>query len=457
MKEAGGSRKTAVVLIDGEHYPDVTVATLEYIENEQGYELAALVFLGGTEKVPDPGRFSYRSVPLYSGAGEIEELRRALADHKADMVIDLSDEPVLDYQRRFRLVCETLSIGVDYVGADFHFKAPNKPFLCDKPSIGIWGTGKRVGKTAVSGYAARYLTDKGTRTCVLTMGRGGPAQPELLSNPLEVDDGYLRRRVEEGRHAASDHFEDAMMGDVVTVGCRRCGGGLAGEPYYSNVAEGAELACRQECDVILFEGSGASIPPAGVDAVLLTVSALQPIEYILGYLGPYRLLHSDVVVITMCEEHLVSRETLGRIEDGILSINCRTQIVRTVFRPRPVAPVENRKVFVVSTAPLKGVRDQANHLGAEYGVEIVGYSPNLADREKLQADLAEAHSAEVLITELKAAGVDTVSRYAFDNGKDLVYMDNVPMAVSGDLDSGIDLLETIAKSKALERKIDSAE
>lgn len=457
MKEVIGSSKTAVALIDGEHYPDVTAATLEFIENEQGYRLAALVFLGGTEKLPDPDRFSYKSVPLYSGAGEIEELRRALADHGADTVIDLSDEPVLDYQRRFRLVSEALSMGVDYKGADFHFRAPKRPFLCDKPSIGIWGTGKRVGKTAVSGYTARYLNGKGTRTCVLTMGRGGPARPELLSNPSEVDDGYLRRRVEEGRHAASDHFEDAMMGDIVAVGCRRCGGGLAGEPYYSNVAEGARLACIQDCDVVLFEGSGASIPPVGVDAVLLTVSALQPVENILGYLGPYRFLLSDIVVMTMCEEHLISEEALGKIEDGILSVNCRAHIVRTVFKPRPVASIDGKKVFVVSTAPMEGVKDQANHLGAEYGARIVGYSSNLADRDKLENDLAGAGDAEVLLTELKAAGVDTVSRYAFDEGKDLVYMDNVPVAVSGDLDSELDLLETIAKSKVLERRLENTE
>lgn len=453
MNKADDIRKSAVALVDGEHYPDVIMGTLDYIENEQGYDIAALIFLGGTEKLPDPEELSYKSVPVYSGAGDIEELRRALAEHEAGTVIDLSDEPVLDYQRRFRLICESLALGTDYRGSDFYFKAPERPFLCGKPSIGIWGTGKRVGKTAISGYAARYLNNKGITTCVLTMGRGGPVEPELLETPEDVNDTFLTRRVEEGRHAASDHFEDAMMGGLVAVGCRRCGGGLAGEPYYSNVAEGARIACEQDCEVVLFEGSGASMPPVGVDAVLLTVSAVQPMESILGYMGPYRLLLSDVVVITMCEEYLVSPETLGEIEDGILAINDRVHIVKTVFRPKPLGDIGNKKIYVTSTAGKTGAKAQAYYLEEKYGAEVIGYSPNLADRKRLKSDLEESFAAEVLLTELKAAGVDTVSRFAREYGKELMYMDNVPVSVGGDLDSQIDLLEVIAKNKSLERKL----
>lgn len=453
MSRVEGSGKSAVALIDGEHYPDVTMAALEFIENCQGYNLVALVFLGGTEKLPDPEKLEYKSVPIYSGAGGIEELRRALLENNAGTVIDLSDEPVLDYQRRFRLICEALSLGVDYRGADFYFEAPVRPFLCEKPSIGIWGTGKRVGKTAISGYAARYLNGKGITTCVLTMGRGGPREPELLSRPEAVDNGFLIERVEEGRHAASDHFEDAMMGGLVAVGCRRCGGGLAGEPYYSNVAEGAALACAQECEIVLFEGSGASIPPAGVDAVLLTISAAQAPESMLGYLGPYRLLLSDVVVITMCEDYLITPEAIGEIEEGILAINDRVHIVKTVFRPRPLGNIDNRKVYLASTAGKTGAEIQACYLEEKYGAEVIGYSHNLADRKKLTCDLEESAGADVLLTELKAAGVDTVSRFALEQGKELVYVDNVPVSKGGDLDSQIDLLEVIAKNKSLERKL----
>ena len=31
---------------------------------------------------------------------------------------------------------------------------------------------------------------------------------------------------EKGVHAASDHWEDALMSRILTIGCRRCGGGM---------------------------------------------------------------------------------------------------------------------------------------------------------------------------------------------------------------------------------------
>ena len=34
-----------------------------------------------------------------------------------------------------------------------------------------------------------------------------------------------------GLHAASDYFEDAVLAGVMTIGCRRCGGGMAGAAF----------------------------------------------------------------------------------------------------------------------------------------------------------------------------------------------------------------------------------
>jgi len=437
----------AIALIDGEHYPDVTLDALRSLEESRGYRLEALVFLGGTEKLADITAFTFGGVPVYRGGGQVEDLRRALNKHGVDVVLDLSDEPVVGYRERFRLISESLAHGVSYRGADFFFEAPHRPRTCRRPSVGVWGSGKRVGKTALSGYMARYLAGKGARPCVLTMGRGGPAEPELLERPFEVDDEYLRRRVAQGRHAASDHFEDAMMGQVVTVGCRRCGGGMAGEPFFSNVGEGALIACGQDSDLVIFEGSGAAIPPVGVDAALLVLSAAQPNEYALGYLGPYRLLISDVIVITMCEDSLVSIEKLRKLVDGILSINPEVEVVKTVFRPRPVGDLEGRKVFLASTAPSEAVSIQGRYLEEEYGAVMVGESSNLADRLRLEDDLRRAAEAEVLLTELKAAGVDTVSLFAERTGKELVYMENLPVAVDGSLEKAIDCLEVLARER----------
>ena len=447
MKEKTGSGVYAIALVDGEHYPDVIRDALRHLEETAGYLLSAIVFLGGTEKLADVSTLSYRGLPVYSGSRSVEDLRRAIEENPCDMVLDLSDEPILGYRERFVLISETLSRGVSYRGADFCFEAPRRPFICARPSIGVWGSGKRVGKTAVSGYMARYLAEKSVRPCVLTMGRGGPEEPELLGSPEEIKDPYLRLRVEQGFHAASDHFEDAMMANVVTVGCRRCGGGMAGEPFYSNVEKGAEIACSQDCDIVVFEGSGAAIPPVGVDAVLLVVSAVQPHEYILEYLGRYRLLLSDVVVVTICEDFLVSSDKLGKLIDGILSINPGVKVVKTVFRPRPLGDLQGKRIFLTSTTPEEAVGVQAGHLEREYGAVVVGASSSLADRRKLEKDLEGAAGAEVLVTELKAAGVDTVSMFAERQGKELVYMENIPVSIDGNLEELIDHLVALAREK----------
>jgi cyclic 2,3-diphosphoglycerate synthase len=451
--EPGSGRgMKAIALVDGEHYPDVTSAALAHIEDVLGYHLGAIVFLGGTEKISDLEGFDHRGVTVYSGKEREAVLRRAIDEAAPEVVIDLSDEPVLGYDERFRLISEALARGVSYLGADFAFEAPPRPFLCDKPSIGIIGTGKRVGKTALAGFTARRLSETGVRPCVCTMGRGGPAEPELLLAPAEVTDSYLRARALDGRHAASDHFEDAMMAGVVAVGCRRCGGGMAGKPFFSNVPEGAAIACAQQADVVIFEGSGAAIPPAGMDSIMLVAGANQPLHYILGYLGPYRLLLSDLLVVTMCDEILVSSEKLRKLIDGVCSINPEVKVVKTVFRPRPLGELRERKVFLTSTAPPEAICQQEQHLAAEYGARIVGTSANLADRKRLAADLAGAREAEVLLTELKAAGVDTVSLFAKENNKELVYLENLPVAVDGDsLEEEIDHLAAAARERAAGR------
>ena len=86
------------------------------------------------------------------------------------------------------------------------------------------------------------------------MGRGGPPEPELRETPPSVAE--LLELARSGRHAASDYLEDALLGEIVSVGARRCGGGLAGAVGYSNVAEAAELALERHPELVIFEGSG---------------------------------------------------------------------------------------------------------------------------------------------------------------------------------------------------------
>ena len=65
-----------------------------------------------------------------------------------------------------------------YEGADFRFDPPRFEPI-GLPSLAVIGTGKRVGKTAVTGHVARMLA-RDRRVVVVAMGRGGPAEPEVV-------------------------------------------------------------------------------------------------------------------------------------------------------------------------------------------------------------------------------------------------------------------------------------
>src|SRR5207253_4727757 len=210
------------------------------------------------------------------------------------VVVDLSDEPVLGPRERFRLASRVLAAGLPYVGPDFRFEPPAfEPFAL--PSLAVVGTGKRVGKTAVTGHIARLLAqDRGL--IVVAMGRGGPPEPELAEVRPTLE--RLLELSREGRHAASDYLETAALAGVVTIGCRRCGGGLAGSPGESNILAGAALAAEREPDLVIFDGSGAAIPPVEVGARVLVTSSAQPLDVATGYLNAYRILISDLVVVT---------------------------------------------------------------------------------------------------------------------------------------------------------------
>ena len=172
------------------------------------------------------------------------------------------------------------------------------------PALAVIGTGKRVGKTAVSGWLARRL-DAARRAdggvVVVAMGRGGPPEPELVLGGDGLGAAELLAASRAGRHAASDCYEDAVLAGVTAIGCRRCGGGLAGMPFDDNVREALPLVDGRGAALAVIEGSGAVVPPVAGDATLCVAGAGQPVDYVAGYLGTYRLLLSDALVLTQCE------------------------------------------------------------------------------------------------------------------------------------------------------------
>lgn len=430
-----------LVVVDGEHYPPVVEAAIE-TERLRSREIVAVVMAGGREKLPAGGVASMAGVTVRTG-DPAAELRRAIRETSPELVVDLSDEPVLDYRRRHRLISLALLEGVPYEGADFRFSPPPRPRLARKPSMAIIGTGKRTGKTAVAGLAARSLTAAGRRPVIVAMGRGGPSEPEILrGDAVDLVPADLLAWADAGKHAASDYIEDALLARVPTVGCRRCGGGLAGGVAISNVPEGIEVANGLPGDMMILEGSGSAIPPAHADVTGLVVPAAVPDESLLGYLGPYRLLLSDFVLVTMGDVPSGPDSRASVVVSLIQSVfrslkgndfRDEPRIVRTVFRPTPTRSVEGASVMVATTAPEEAGGSLKKHLEDHHGCRVTTVIHALADRRKLKGELEAGRSgADVLLCEVKAAGVDVATRWALGSRMDVIYMDNVPHGIEDD-------------------------
>ena len=399
--------------MDGEHYAPVVHDALR----ELPYEFVGAVLVGGTEKLR--GGEDY-GVPLVAG---VEEGIAALAP---DVVVDLSDEPVLGPVERFALASRVLARGVPYVGADFRLDPPERlPF--ELPSIVIAGTGKRMGKTAVTGHLARLLASD-RRVVVVAMGRGGPPEPEVVTVQPTVE--ALVELSRSGRHAASDYLETAALTGVPTVGCRRCGGGLAGGVASSNVAEGSALARDLRPDLVLFDGSGSALPPVAADRTIVVVAGHQDPAVAGGYLNAFRLRLADLAIVTMAEEGMRSEweGVLGAVRK---TVRDGTPVVVALLRPRPMEDVHGRSTAYFCTAPPVAHDVLAAHLREAHGADVVHVSGNLANRELLRDELRRI-DADLFLVELKAAAVDVVAEAALARGARVVLAANDVVDASGE-------------------------
>ncbi len=421
----------AIALVDGEHYPPVVRAALAAVGRDD--QIVAAVLLGGTEKLrgaPDYG------VPLEdAGRDAAAGMLAAARKHAAGRVVDLSDEPVLSERERFRLVSHALAAGLSYRGADFEFWPPPRP-AAGVPAIAVIGTGKRIGKTAVCGHMARLLGER-HRLVLVAMGRGGPEQPELVdgaAEPPTLDDLLARSRA--GQHAASDFLEDAALAGVTAVGARRCGSGLAGTPFLSNVEEAVALARGRDPELLLLEGSGAALPPVAADRTVLVTSASRPAADLEIGLGPYRVLVSDVVVITMSEAPLAESHQVEAVRAAVLAARPDATVVAVVLRPHPIEPIDGERVALFTTAGEAIHAGLASFLRDEHGADVTAVVGSLSDRTALAADLDSpgVRAAATYLIEIKAAAIDVVAEAARERGARVVFCDNRPRSIAGEPD-----------------------
>ena len=437
-------------LVDGEHYLPVTKEAIDTLNKLEHIDIVAAVFIGGTEKLRDDSEESYSEklgVPVQFAKDKdipYDLIVEMIREFDVDKVMDLSDEPILDYPKRFRIACKVLNEGVIYEGPDFRFEPTSQYEIMEKPSITILGTGKRIGKTAVSGFVSRLIDKNGYEPCVIAMGRGGPEEPEIVhGEELEITAEYLLEQSEKGVHAASDHWEDALMSRILTIGCRRCGGGMAGEVFLTNMKQGAKLANKVDSKFAIFEGSGAAIPPIKTDKKIALIGANQPIENLTTYFGPYRVGLGDLVILTMCEEPMADADKIKKIEEFVAEVNPDATVISTVFRPKPLGNLAGKKVLFATTAP-ESVKDKlVDYLEENYDCEVIGTTAHLSNRPLLRQDMEKyIDKADVMLTELKAAAVDVASKDAISHGLEVVYCDNVPVEID---DTYPDLGESVIK------------
>lgn len=428
----------ALILVDGEHYPPVVRDAIARVS--ETHDVVAAALLGGGEKLDGP--LDLGPVPVVAGRDAADALVRALEAHRVDVVVDCSDAPVVTTSSRFRLAALALARGCTYAGADFRFDPPPRPVLTDRPTVAVIGTGKRTGKTAVSAAFARRAVARGLTPVIVAMGRGGPARPVVTygarARPTVAD---LLALADAGEHAASDTYEDAVMAGVTTVGARRAGAGLAGATLHDTVAEAVAVADAEQPDLLILEGSGTAIPPARADATILVVGGATPPEELTAGLGTFRLLISDLAVVTMADEPVFPSGTLAALISQVSALDRALPIVKTVFRPAPVGSVRGKKVFFATTAPEAAGPAMTRHLEEQLGAVVVGATHRLSDRTGLVRELARAEGTyEILLTEVKAAAIDVAARAAIGAGAEVVFCDNEPVPVDGDLAGAFDAI-----------------
>ena len=365
-----------------------------------------MVFCGGEEKV---GAAVLADAAAHYGrevlnGQAVEDALRALAGvAPGRVVVDLADEPVLTPAARLELAALALHLGLSYEAPGLRLEPPRyAPANFDGRVVAVIGTGKRTGKTAVAGHWAGLMQAAGAEPVIVSMGRGGPPEPEVAKAGTSLK--RLRDLAAGGRHAASDYLEDAVVAQITSVGCRRVGGGPLGEPAESNVAEGVAVAAALGPDTLILEGSGSCVPPVEASRTVCLVA--EPVQG----LDLYRTLRADLLLLT------ADVEVQGRA-------------IRCELRPEPAEPLMGDARVALFTT------------GAERcdGVEPEVISTNLARRELLAADLdrAATERCDTYLTELKAAAIDTVAARAEAVGARVAFVRNRPVGLDADLDAAL--------------------
>ena len=398
----GQTLPRAVVVIDGEHYPPVVAAALERLRER--YEVVGGALRGRPREAARRrrrragarGRLGVPGLHVVDprGAGRalldavraaLREARRRGARRPLGRARPRLPRALPADERRARR-------GRALRGAPTPRSRPQDfARLAAMPALGVIGTGKRVGKTAVSGWLARRLQAR-----LAPRGRRASSSPWAAAarrspSSCRGGEGLERRRAARaprarGRHAASDCYEDAALAGVTAdrlPPLRRRPGRRA---LRRHRARGAAARGGERRGAGVIEGSGAVVPPVACDATLCVVgrrAAGRLRRRLPRYVPPAperrARAHAVRAAVRRGRRQVAALVAAARaVQPGLEVVTDRVPAAARAAGPRPHASPSSRR-----RPPAALPRARARRSSEDHGAEVVLAAADLADRARL--------------------------------------------------------------------------
>ncbi len=475
----------ALFLIDGVHKPDNTIFAIKELSERYNVKPSALLWIGGREKMYSRESFSLEfrerlSLDVFFSPEENGELlpERGLADilfEKKDIkaVVQLAGAPQIDRSATLKYAGVSSTLGAVYYAGGTSFEKYIIDIKCDIPSMGLFATDKRVGKTAFGSYIGALACgikgyDTKWKPAIFTHSRGAPQEPpmieiykpaaeksaeklterELLSSRFKPEN--LIRLLEVGFHGASDVFEDALILSALLdrweavndssapyismVGCRRAGAGFFNEFAVSNVDKGIKKTLKSEANIIIHEGSGAEHPPVDIHgSIYLVPSDINP-EILKTFPG---FENAFLFIIANCQHASSSPEKVMEIKKALSMRSPGAETVMTRFHPEIVTEcpekLKGKKTAVYTTAPSSVLKLISGEIEKKYGVNVIHIFNNLDYDKEMKKSIdkvVKSGNIDIMFFEIKARGVEG-AHYIKKKGYNIphYYINNFPVAV----------------------------
>ncbi|MGM0441261.1 MAG: hypothetical protein ACQEQC_02460 [Elusimicrobiota bacterium] len=474
-------KNKALFLIDGTHKPNNSIFSIKELCKRFNVKVSALVWIGGTEKLESKDKFKnifkdefnvevYFPLDADNNCVPEKGIKKILSENSdIKTVVQLSGAPQIFRKLTVKYALIASAYEAKYIAGGTVFNEYRVKMRHSNPSLGLYATNKRVGKTSFGSYIGNLVAGlKGGNTpwkpVVITHSRGGPPDPPLIEihkrskekplSEITIDDiltsrfkeEYLEKLVDFGLHGASDVFEDALILSkyldewekkdkkvpyLSMIGCRRAGGGYFNEFVVSNADKGIEKANSSEANLTIHEGSGGEHPPVAVDNIIFFIPADVPLDLLEDFPG---LEKARLFIIANCQPETVKPDRVKQVAGIIKKRVSDSRIFNTRFIPEIVGETEslkNKKCAFFTTAPEYILDKLANQLEKFYGCKMVGVYNNLDSDQEMKNTIDDIvkKGVEVNLFEIKARGVEGAKYSDRKYELDTRYVNNIPQHV----------------------------